>query len=475
MNPMLASSLVAAAAIIIIFLIWQRSVRPVSAAELLTRAESWDSSARKAGEPGVLYRRIRISTPHKSVVRDLYRDREGRRHSRAEQLEPELASLQPKLAAAGVSLDEPLSASAYREWHDRQQVKGDKVERSGNNLLTLTTTTDSSLVSQESLTVREDDFRPVRRTVDFKNTGTVEIAELNYAVMSWSAVNPDLFEPLVPEIAQSKPASHPFIAVALPTSAQLDSAELQALVALNRLQADTTEQIRVTRSNKSVDVIGVVETEQRKHEITAELRSIPHVTSSILSVEQLSQHPPAGSDITSVKEYSVGDQRFPLQDYLKQNSVTRDDLSQVSQRLLDACLQVQQKAAGLVSLVSRFPEPDRLPAAQRSAFDRLTVNYSDGIQAGLEVEAVTLRELGFVAAPSTAAVTNDRTNNRISSEELIEDLKRNQSLCQELIATNGSNPRPAPSIASDLLNSAARIRLAVRQLATSAQAAKGIH
>src|SRR5260370_36429604 len=130
-----------------------------------------------------------------------------------------------------LSWAEAVSGSSYKGWHDRQSGESEHVRRSGKNLLTVTTKTPGGIVVEESLTVREGNFHPVKRTVELLDVGTVEIAELNYAVLSWNAVNEDLFEPLFPTMAPA-PSLH---AVApappvLPTPTQLLDAELQARV-----------------------------------------------------------------------------------------------------------------------------------------------------------------------------------------------------------------------------------------------------
>src|SRR6266851_3039467 len=200
MNPFLASAAVILVASVILFFIWQRSMPSVSASELMQRAETSDKNSSPSGEPGVIYQKVQIRTAHASVERDLYRDREGRRRQRSEPVAAEFTPLKAKLNIAGIDWDEPLSASSYKAWHDSQRQESDQVRRSGKNLLTVTTKTSGGIVAEESLTVREEDFHPVKRTVELIDVGTVEIAELNYAELSWNAVNTDLFEPLTPAV-----------------------------------------------------------------------------------------------------------------------------------------------------------------------------------------------------------------------------------------------------------------------------------
>src|SRR5260370_13452468 len=247
MNPFLASAAVILVAVVILFFIWQRSMAAVSASELLHRAETSDKNSSSSGEPGVIYQKVQIRTRHASVERDLYRDREGRRRPKSEPVAAEFTPLKGKLNIAGVNWDEPLSASSYKAWRDRQSEGSDQVRRSGKNLLTVTTKTSAGIVIEESLTVREGDFHPVKRTVELLDVGTVEIAEVNYVVLNWNAVNAALFEPLTPAVPASPSirAEVVRVAPAVPTPAQLLDAELQARVALHTVGADLGEQVEV--------------------------------------------------------------------------------------------------------------------------------------------------------------------------------------------------------------------------------------
>src|SRR5260370_39186455 len=108
-----------------------------------------------------------------------------------------------------------LSVTYYKARYDSQNKESDRQMRTGKNLLTVTTKTSGGIVVEESLTLREGDFHPVKRTVELVDVGTVEIAELNYAVLSWNAVNADLFEPLAPTAAPTTPVN---AAIAPPSS-----------------------------------------------------------------------------------------------------------------------------------------------------------------------------------------------------------------------------------------------------------------
>src|ERR1019366_6426775 len=114
------------------------------------------------------------------------RDPARRRRLKQQHLSTDDQRTKDRLDLAGVSWNEPLSAANFSAWRDRQSAKKDAITRTGTNLLTLTTSVaPDSTVVQESLTVRASDFHPLARTIQLRDQGTVEIAELNYAVMPW--------------------------------------------------------------------------------------------------------------------------------------------------------------------------------------------------------------------------------------------------------------------------------------------------
>lgn len=295
MNPFLVSAVLFGLCSIVCFLLWTRSGPRISPRTFLSRAEQSDATVLNSPDPGVVYQKIRISAPGHAIERAIYRDPEHKRKPRPQHLNATAQKFKKELAVAGVDWDDPLSASNYAQWYDRQPVKEDAVTQAGPNLLRLTTSTNSaSPVLKESLTVRESDFHPVERTIELRDQGTVEIAELNYDVLPWSAVNQNLFEPVLGESGAIPGNIHPTLSIPLPhvlSDLQLDEAELSARLVLHELHADQGEQIRLTRTPQGIDVKGVVETDQRKEQIVSQLLTIENVHPSILSVQEIEDSP----------------------------------------------------------------------------------------------------------------------------------------------------------------------------------------
>jgi hypothetical protein len=472
LTPFLASAGVVVLCLGILFLIWQRSLPPVSAAELLDRAQLCERECAHAAASGIVFQKVRIKTARHTMERDLYIDHSGQRKARAKQINGDVASLRASLEGAGVNWEEPLSAAAYRAWHDKQVSAVDHVSRSGQNLFTLTTKLSGGNVHQESLTVREEDFRPVRRTVEFEDFGTVEIAELNYAVLGRETVNEVVFEPLpappVPAprpavVAAARPDSVPLVYAPPPPSPdELDESELRARVVLNRYNADTKEQVRISRSDAEIEIKGVVETDQRKSEIASELRAIPNVAASFLSFEELRDNPSESSPMTSIKEYSLAGRPSPLARYMKGKGASPSDMSSLSSALLDSSLALEQNSAGLSELLTRFADPTRLSPEAQSARRMLIADFLKSVEAGAAEQATLLTAHGFTDATDSGSTSVPEQVPSLK-DTLLEEAKRNQALCRQLIAGDEETQRGAMEIAQDLFASIARIRSLMAQ------------
>jgi DNA-directed RNA polymerase specialized sigma24 family protein len=468
MNPFLAGAMLFALCSVVCVVLWTKSGPRISARTLLARAEQSDVFVPKPGHAEVIYQKVRISNSGHTLERAIYRDPERKRRLRQQQLSAGDQQTKDHLDQAGVSWDEPLSAANFSAWRDRQLVKKDAIARTGANLITLTTSAaPDSAVVQESLTVRESDFHPVARTIELRNQGKVEIAELNYDVMPWGAVNQDWFEPLAGQAMADTPGMH--AALHIPhvlSELELDETELAARVTLNQLHADAGEQIHLTRGATGIDVKGVVDTDSRKQEIVSRLALLPNVHSSILSVEEIGSRPPSRSAFGSdqpIQAYSVEAQPAPLEQYLREKKMPLDQLGVISQSLLDESLRIQQAEVHLSELQRRFKEVDQLPADQQNQLTELSRNYINTIQAALDRNKDTLLAIGLDGAEQAVA-SSDASS---VDGDLDQQVRRYQELCQQLITNGMGDPASAVIIAGELGISSALIRSSATQINAS--------
>jgi RNA polymerase sigma factor (sigma-70 family) len=471
MNPTLATALVLVTAAWVLLVVGlQQQQRHTTVTDLLQRATAADWSSRTTTDPGVIYQRVAIRTSRRTVERTIYRDGKGIRRARGRPLSADEEQLWKRLANAGVAWDAPLSAADYASWRQRSGLTKDALSRTGKHLLTLVTTpVREGPVLKESLTVRDSDLHAIQRTVELRDTGTIEIAELTYDVLPWAAVNQDWFEPLSGPSSTDAPGIFSISGRHVPqvlSDLEIEESDLEVRMALHQLRADTGERIRISRGTNGVEVKGVVDTDVRKRELVTRLALVAHVAISILSVEEINSHPGTGSPFDNrqpIHVYSVEAQASPLEDYLREENLPVDRLAAISHGLLDGGLKIQQAEVHFSELQPRFNTSDRLPANLRAQLALLLHSYLDAIRAGLDANEQILQSLDFDDATS-----GDTPPESISSgEEMEEEIHRYQQLCRELISGGNGQSRPAAAIVNELTRASARIRACLDKMSAA--------
>lgn len=436
---------------------WRRTPN-ITANSLLVHAEKWDASSPTAG-PGVAHQTIRIKTPRQSLDRSLYWDLQGKRRPRHMALVSGEEQLKLQLVPAGVDWDRPISASAYQDWHDHQHVRADSIAQTGDHLLTLTTTVPDGVVSQESITIRDTDFHPVQRTVGFRESGTVEIAELDYSVLPWSAVDAGAFEPLETiQAGEALPLSRPRMSVAIhesPSPEQFDETELAARLILNRLHADEGEQIEVHRSGQGVEVEGLVSTDDRKRELITQLMTVPRLSVSIRSEADLSTDPQGSAESVSIEAATLPDNPSALETYLRHRGLSTEEINVVERQLFEGALIVSKESRSIIDLKTRFVSSDRMPVIALATLEDLLYSHHERLERALSQERASLAQIGGVPAISAGR--------SVPATFLLTASAKNLALVRELTQNNAAHPRSAEEIFADMTDTLDRLFPAARE------------
>ena len=465
MNPALVACMVFSfAAVLSFYSWWQQRTPDITSNALLVRAEKWDIPNLGASS-GVVYQTVRITMTKElkkeTIDRSIYRDLQGKRTPKRVNLNGTEEQLKTSLIAAGLDWDEPLSASGYQNWHDHQHVREDHIARAGGHLLRLTTTVPEGIVAEQSLTVRDTDFHPVHRTIALRNSSTVEIAEVDFKILPWNAVSANAFEPV--ETATSAVALNSSRILSLPhlpealTEEQIDEAELGARLMLNRLHADSGAPIELHRNAQGVIVDGLVDTEERRRELQAGLRSVPHVTVAIQSDEALKANP--SDSVQTVSIASMPDQPSPLSIYLEgQGRWNVADINSLAQQFFDNALTLNRESREIADLQMRF-ESEGQTLLMSATLSELIYRHHERLDEALKHE----REL-LAAAQGTPA--SNPGPPAPSTFSLVEAAERNLALAKELTQTN----HPAVRTADRIL---AEMSLAMNDLAAGTREAYG--
>jgi hypothetical protein len=301
--------------LILLFLARPWEVRKVSASQLLDNAQVSEVRAQHSVSRPVVYQKLSIRIGDEAVTRTIYRDLDGVRQTdrvdvaeRAGKRSKGLASprqIEQTFVQSHLNWRDPLSAGTYKDWHNSLDEKHDQVSESGDNLLTLTTTTDEGPIAEARLTFRMPDFHPIAAILLLHDARTVEVTELVWNVLPLEAVDPAIFSTEPSKPVDGARQANLLAPPASPTDAELADSELQARVAIHAEGADLGEQIELDRdlpasrpssSERSVVVRGIVSTLERKTNLLAALQGIPHVQLRLQTVEEASTQQNAGTD-----------------------------------------------------------------------------------------------------------------------------------------------------------------------------------
>jgi hypothetical protein len=412
--------------------LWQ--VPKVSASQLLENAQGSEVRALHSVARPVLYQKLRIRVGSQVVMRTIYRDpiglRQADRVDAAEGAGGQLASdvssqsraqsqpntvqtpdaeLRRTFQNARLNWQDPLSPASYSAWYKSLGEKLVEVSAVTDDLITLKTTTSEGPISEARITVRASDFHPVEEDLRLQDTRQVEVHELAWEVLPMEAINVSIF---ASETMQSAGIGHPSSLAPQPaglTDAELAEAELQARLAIHDEKADLGEQIELVRTpsrlgQRSVLVQGIISTVERKDDLVAALRGIPHVDLRLQTVEeaQLQQNQSAADKLQLAapeiaKDVPAGD--FRAAD--GSDDVTRLERSAVA-------------TAGRPALQQQLEE--LFPIAEnRAAFVNETLELLQDAMA----QAWALRRLGNRYTPDM--VTELRSGSQQTLELLIRD------------------------------------------------------
>ena len=447
MNPVVITVLVLFAATALLAFVWRNVPSQKLTPEHLL-AQSVQSEQIAEHQDGVAYQKIEIRSSQHTVERAIYRDLAHRRMPIQQKLSTADVAVKSRLDSAGIDWQNPLSSSGFQAWHKRVHVVSDQVKRSAPGEWTLTTETDDSTVRQASLTVRDVDFHSIRREVVFRDSGTIEIAELNHDVLPWSAVNAAMFEPFPTHTDSVAQTRNPRNSEA-PTAAALEGAELQARLVLDQLHADTGEDIEVVRGASAVHVRGVVDTDNRRREIQNELHQIALVKPELQSLQEMARlRTPTPAD-GPMQVRAADLQPSPLESFLLEREVPTDQGVLLSRTLAEASITVEREARAFSQLGFnyRYSDSASMNEGNRQLLRTLKDQHLSRVLQALASEESALAP--YVAVGDL---------NGVPSGSLTELAAGNHQLCDELVAGTGGNARSAVDILHDLARVTAQIR-----------------
>ena len=455
LTPLSATGFVCVALLALCFVLWRQGFSWIKPAEFLQRATASERQTVRSAESGIILQQVSIRSSQGAFERSIYRDPEGKHHLKEQPLDEKKMALKMRLAEAGINWDAPLSASSFQEWQAHSQIKTQSVQSVSGKVMTLRVDIEGSDVERETITIRATDFHPVGKTVEFRDLGTVEIAELNYAVVPWTTVNHDLFESdgnrsgAVIAAPQSllPPQRRPQL-----SDVELDMTELEVRTVLHDFHADSTDRLTISRSAFGVQVSGLAEDEKQRLDVKRRLDLIPHVSTSLATVDEMSHEPERTTPAASVQLVSVVAEPNLLEMFLLAQGRSREVSSDVADRLFAASTSLLRANKSLTQLKERFPR-GRLSPNALGLYDRLLVSWHSELEAALSKESEAIQQTG-IPIPQDEAVAS-------GAVDLNAEIENNRVLLKELIGHNASAGRTAPIVLTDLARSVESLRKGV--------------
>lgn len=434
---------------------------PVTPEVFLQKAAAAEKTQASAATHSAIHQAVRITTAKGSIRRDLYRDGAQKRRPKEQPLSQAEQALQQKLLLGAVNWNDPLSPSGFLSWHGDAARYHDRVGQAGD-LITLHTSVPNGPISEESLTVREVDFHPVRRELAFRDQSEIEITEVDYELLPWNKSTEDWFEPVA---GKSRSVSDIPTTQRLPGSNQLSEravaeSELETLLELRRLHGDT-ERLSVDSNARGVVVRGVVESEERKHELTAQLQAIPHVTTLISSYQDLSKLPSSQTANTSVSMVNAVSGRAPMESFCSTHAIAREDCTTLSHGLLQQAAALDHEVKEIHLLEARFHDPSELTQMAQANLHQLLEAHWNSLYAAL------LEQKSILSSLHGNSPSSDTPQKEAS---LGETASRNLDLTKELLYASNTSGRNASLILDDLAGTTKQLQLQTDTLRDSLSA-----
>ena len=331
-----------------------------------------------------------------------------------------ITDLRTVLRANHMDNSRPVSAASYQMWHDALHGLRDDIGQSkdnfGTNVLSLHTKVAEAVlegqISDATLVVRASDWLPTELRFTLVASGGSRVYELTLTaseVVSLAEVNSTIFsEPSAVSSPKSALTRNPEARTsAVTTNPQapnlaIADLEVEALRLLHEVGADLGEQITVEKNAKGqVEVSGVVETAERKREITTALTplgSSPAVRIDIQTIaegvaQQQRERAKSGATPAPIIQQNVeiNSNAVPASSALRGHFGSDEQMREFAARMVRQSRRAMSHVYALKQLISKFtPESLRgLTPQAKNKWLELVRSHASAYQAelgGLRVE-----------------------------------------------------------------------------------------
>jgi hypothetical protein len=395
---------------------------------------------------------------------------------------PVLAELEQVLQANHLDPQRPLSPVSYQAWRNSLDQKNDEVTRAqlpgGLEALTLRTVPTGQVgigqIAEAVLVVRAKDWHPVEQRLRVRSEEgdrVYELSETSFEVVSLTALSPEIFaEPKqvasaptpsvvptatpTPLLAANLKPSPLMIAPPVRPVATADL-EVEVLRLLNQAGADLGEQVSATRTaDGTLQVTGIVDTEQRKAEILRALEPVMNnravhveiqtVAEALRAQQQRAQTGATPAPVTKQK-VEIASDTIAAQGELRSYFNSDEQASQFAARAVGRSRQAMSHIYALKHLLGQFtPEQlSTLSSEARNKWLALIRSHARAYQSESETLRRELQPIFFPSAPGGAAQggpeISDTAGPLRAIEQLVEVASANDRVIRSAFATSTDN------------------------------------
>ncbi len=358
-------------------------VRPISASDLLDKAESSQTGKLGATTQPVIYQKLRGQFGDgKELNWEIWFDAERPRVRRSAgtstaELQT-LDELKSTLEQSNLDPHRPLAPESFRSWHDSLSSKSDEIVEADSFIQLTTNTPDvrNGTVREVSLKFRSSDYHTFESTFVVSTTSgdrSITITEVAFEVTSLASLDPNFFDDAT-ELTKtavakdSGPATLPELAVTANSStdsSRTDSPppataglEIEVLRLLSSTGADMGDQVNVTRENGLIYVRGLVETPARRSEILSALNSVRQNPAIRVDLETVAEalakkKQPTGTP-TSVENLETDGLKPAVENELAERFGSEAEARRFSSRVVGRSGQAMSRVYALRKLARQF-------------------------------------------------------------------------------------------------------------------------
>ncbi|MEO8661434.1 MAG: hypothetical protein ABI693_23395 [Bryobacteraceae bacterium] len=256
---------------------------------------------------------------------------------------------------------DPLNPRGFLRWHDGLASASDVMAEDGDFLTITTTAQAGSFVRVGKIRMRSSDYHPLWEVMELSSSEVLEIQELGPEPVTTLTAG----LATRPMAAMRADPERPVTAPAAPAArVNYDDVEIEARLALNRIEADRYFPAVFVAEESALAVEGMAETALERNRIVSVLRDIPRLVVRVRAREEMAQALPNSDSRSVIEERGV-----VLEPLAREAMISRFGSEDVARSVTDA---LQANAGELNLLLQLLADLGRRFSG--ASLDGLSVN-----------------------------------------------------------------------------------------------------